>query len=90
MQANLNSRPDEMAKPTLLLDLPKELLCKMSTYLEPSELLKLRLVLPKGDIELLKPLLQDLTKRLYVQPTRRSMEKFRKLCDSEFFQSQLK
>ena len=67
--------------------LPNELICVIASPLGFPDLLKLRLVLPKSHQASVLKLLKHTMKRLYLEPTAKSLDVFGKICASQFFQN---
>ncbi|KAK4547575.1 hypothetical protein LTR36_000532 [Oleoguttula mirabilis] len=74
----------------LFITLPNELLSEVTKQLEPSDLLKLRLILPKTYNAMLLSLLQDSMKMVYVELTEESVKNFENICTSSFFRAHVK
>lgn len=86
MATTAEGKPEAVAEdPVSFLTLPNELLSEVTKHLEPSDLLKLRLILPKNHHQLLLSLLQHILKRLYLMPARKSLTRFTEICKVPFF-----
>ena len=72
------------------ITLPNELITEVASYLDPSDLLKLRCILPKTYNELLEKLLQDVKSRLYLEAGATSLENFKHICKSPYFRNDVR
>jgi len=78
---------DGLSDILLFITLPNELLPEVTKYLEPSDLLNLRLVFPKDHSAVLEKSPKNLKRRIYLTPTSMSLDNFVHICNSPVFQT---
>ncbi|KAF7187817.1 hypothetical protein HII31_10717 [Pseudocercospora fuligena] len=71
-------------------ELPLELLQEIASHLPLYHKLKLRTILKKQQENIVVELLGNGIKNLYVSPTTASLDRFTKICESSFFQQNVK